>query len=111
MTPEFRRLVSLPGTMAGRVSYGLARNRRHDMSTTSNWNAIMQYSFLRVFANDGTSTCRRTGNAREASPEDGIVDDREREVLACIFERVNAETVSPEVWQEITQFKSRYQIP
>ena len=43
--------------------------------------------------------------------EDGTVDDRERDVLSRIFARVNAGTVSAEVWQEISRFKERHRIP
>ena len=82
------------------------------MATTgSNWNAIMQYSFLRVFANDGTIDSEELAMLEKLALEDGTVDDRERVVLSRIFERVNENTVSPEVWQEIARFKVRYQIP
>ncbi len=43
--------------------------------------------------------------------EDGTVDDQERAVLARIFARVTPDIVSPDVWDEISRFKSRHQIP
>jgi hypothetical protein len=43
--------------------------------------------------------------------EDGTVDDEERAMLARIFARVTAETVSPDVWDEICRFKTKHQIP
>jgi hypothetical protein len=82
------------------------------MSTTSSaWNAIMQYSFLRIFANDGTIDADELAMLEKLALEDGTVDDRERDVLSRIFARVNAGTVSAEVWQEISGFKERHRIP
>jgi len=81
------------------------------MKTGSSWNAIMQYSFLHVFANDGTIDADELAMIERLALEDGTIDDQERAVLGRIFDRVSAKTVSDEVWQEITRFKARYQIP
>jgi hypothetical protein len=82
------------------------------MSTPgSTWNAIMQYSFLRIFANDGTIDAGELEMLQKLALEDGTVDDRERDVLSHIFARVNSDTVSSDVWQEICRFKERHQIP
>jgi hypothetical protein len=43
--------------------------------------------------------------------EDGSVDPKERDVLSRVFARVNADSVSADVWQEICRFKERHQIP
>jgi len=81
------------------------------MKTGSSWNAIMQYSFLHVFANDGTIDADELAMIERLALEDGTIDDQERAVLGRIFDRVNPKSVSDEVWQEITRFKARYQIP
>ena len=82
------------------------------MSTPgSTWNAIMQYSFLRIFANDGTIDAGELQMLQKLALEDGTVDDKERDVLSHIFARVSPDTVSSEVWQEICRFKERHQIP
>ena len=82
------------------------------MSTPgSTWNAIMQYSFLRIFANDGTIDAGELAMLEKLALEDGTVDDKEREVLSHIFARVSADTVEADVWQEICRFKERHQIP
>jgi hypothetical protein len=82
------------------------------MSTTgSTWNAIMQYSFLRIFANDGTIDAGELEMLQKLALEDGTVDDKERNVLSHIFARVSVDTVSSDVWQEICRFKERHQIP
>jgi hypothetical protein len=43
--------------------------------------------------------------------QDGSVDPKERDVLSRIFARVDAGSVSADVWQEIVRFKERHQIP
>jgi len=80
-------------------------------SGSSSWNAIMQYSFLRVFANNGTIDAQELIMLQSLAMEDGAVDDRERTVLSNIFSRVNAESVSAEVWKDIVEFKLRHDIP
>jgi hypothetical protein len=77
----------------------------------SAWNAIMQYSFLRVFANDGTIDDAELALLEKLALEDGQVDDEERAVLSRIFSRVNRDTVTPEVWAEVNRFKERHSIP
>ena len=79
--------------------------------TSSSWNAIMQYSFLRVFANDGTIDAEELAMLEKLALEDGAVDPKERDVLSRIFARVDARSVSADVWQEICRFKERHQIP
>lgn len=78
---------------------------------SSSWNAIMQYSFLRIFANDGTIDTEELAMLERLAMADGEIDDRERSVLANIFARVNPETVREEVWHDIVEFKTRHQIP
>jgi hypothetical protein len=77
----------------------------------SAWNAIMQYSFLRVFANDGTIDEAELAMLEKLALEDGQVDDDERAVLGRIFARVNRDTVTPDVWDEVCRFKERHSIP
>lgn len=78
---------------------------------TSSWNAIMQYSFLRVFANNGTIDAAELAMLERLATSDGVVDDRERAVLSSIFSRVNVASVPAEVWDGISQFKLRHAIP
>src|SRR5512137_2703706 len=79
-----------------------------DMTTDgSNWNAIMQYSFLHVFANDGLIDRDELQMLERLALQDGAVDERERDVLARVFARVNAQTVDPSVLEEINRFKTQ----
>ena len=82
------------------------------MSTgNSSWNAIMQYSFLHVFANDGSIDANELAMLERLALSDATVDDRERAVLAQVFARVSVESVTPEVWSEICRFKQQHDIP
>ena len=58
---------------------------------TSNANAIMQYSFLYVFANDGTIDGQELAMLEKLALEDGTVDAQERDILSRIFSRVTAQ--------------------
>jgi hypothetical protein len=77
----------------------------------SSWNAIVQYSFLRVFANDGTIDADELAMLQRLALRDGTVDEDERTVLSRIFARVASDTVSPGVWDEICRFKAEHSIP
>jgi hypothetical protein len=77
----------------------------------SSWNAIMQYSFLHVFANDRTIDSEELAMLEKLALSDAKVDDEERAVLSRIFARVNEDAVTPDVWNEVCRFKAQYQIP
>jgi hypothetical protein len=81
------------------------------MAQSSSWNAIMQYSFLHVFANDGLIDRDELQMLERLALQDGTVDEREKNVLANIFSRVNSQTVDPAVWEEIQRFKTKFGIP
>ncbi len=72
---------------------------------------MMQYSFLRVFANNGTIDADELAMLERLAMRDGVMDERERSVLERILARVTSETVTPEVWESIVQFKARHEIP
>jgi hypothetical protein len=80
-------------------------------SNGSNWNAIMQYSFLHVFANDGLIDSDELQMLERLALQDGTVDDREKDVLSRVFARVNPQTVDPAVWEELQRFKAQFGIP
>jgi hypothetical protein len=77
----------------------------------SAWNAIMQYSFLRVFANDGLIDQDELQMLERLALEDGVVDERERGVLSQVFARVGTQALEPAVAAEIARFKQQYDIP
>jgi tellurite resistance protein len=77
----------------------------------SSWNAIMQYSFLKVFANDGIIDASELAMLQRLALEDGQVDEKERKVLSGVFARVEPQTLDPQVRDEIARFKAQYAIP
>ena len=79
-------------------------------SDTSSWNEIMQYSFLAVFANDGRLDAAEMAMLERLALRDGTVDAQERAVLSRIFAKVSADSVTPEVWDEISTFKAQHGI-
>ena len=79
-------------------------------SDGSSWNAIMQYSFLHVFANDKTIDATELAVLERLALADGEVDDHERSVLANIFSRVSADTVPGDLWKGIIRFKEQHGI-
>ena len=81
------------------------------MDKSSNANAIMQYSFLVAFANDGTIDSGELAMFERLALEDGTVDSQEREMLSRIFGRVTRGSVDEDVWAEICRFKADDQIP
>ena len=80
-------------------------------NSKSSWNEIMQYSFLAVFANDNRLDSSELAMLKRLALSDSLVDDQERMVLGRIFARVSQETVSPDVWQDIADFKLKHGIP
>ncbi len=76
----------------------------------SSWNAIMQYSFLRVFANDGLIDRAELDMLQKLALQDGKVDDQERAVLSGVFARVDLATADPAVRDEIGRFKAEFGI-
>jgi hypothetical protein len=81
------------------------------MTMRSGWNAIMQYSFLHVFANYGLLDADELRMIERIALEDGVIDEREREVLSRVFARVDPATVDLAVAEEIRRFKERHDIP
>jgi hypothetical protein len=92
-----------------RVVPGKTR-RGEAMSNGSAWNAIMQYSFLSVFAKDGVIDAEELAMLERLALEDGRVDEKERAVLSKVFARITEQTTEPAVWDEIQRFKQEFGI-
>jgi hypothetical protein len=71
-------------------------------------NEIMQYSFLKIFADDRTIDQAELQFIERLALKDGQVDDSERNILKAIFDRVTPDMVTPTVWLEIEGFRQRY---
>jgi hypothetical protein len=106
------RLPLSPGDRYSVAGHEYDDTRAHLMAgERSGWNAIMQYSFLRVFANDGLIDADELAMLQRLALEDQVVDDRERAVLSSVFAKVDHSTLDPGVRDDIERFKAQYAIP
>lgn len=76
----------------------------------SSWNAIMQYAFLRIFANDGRLDRDELAMLERLAMADGQVDEHERRTLSTVLARAEV-GASEEVHESIAAFRARYAIP
>lgn len=76
----------------------------------SSWNAIMQYAFLRIFANDGRLDRDELAMLERLAMADGQIDEHERRTLATVLARAEV-GASDEVHEAIAAFRERYAIP
>lgn len=74
----------------------------------SAWNAIMQYSFIKVFATDGVIDADEFAMLERLALEDGQVDDQERAILSRVFARVDLESMAPELGQRRARWRVRF---
>ena len=76
----------------------------------SSWRHILQYSFLKVFADDEMIDAGEWAVLKKLALADGVVDERERMVLAKIFDRVDPKSLDPKVREEIARFREEHGI-
>jgi hypothetical protein len=74
----------------------------------SSWRHIIQYSFLKVFADDEMIDAGEWAILKKLALADGVVDERERMVLARIFDRVDPKSLDPKVREEIESFRAEH---
>lgn len=77
---------------------------------TSNARALMNYSFLVVFANDNTVDTEELAMLERIALEDRVVDDEEKVVLRNIFSRIDTATMDEAIQKEIKRFRTEYNI-
>jgi hypothetical protein len=76
----------------------------------SSWRHIIQYSFLKVFADDEMIDAGEWAMLKKLALADGVVDAQERVVLARIFDRVDPKSLDPKVREEIEKFRAEHGI-
>lgn len=74
----------------------------------SSWSHILQYSFLKVFVDDEMIDAGEWAVLKKLALADGVVDERERMVLAKIFDRVDPKSLDPKVREEIENFRAEH---
>jgi len=75
------------------------------MDPKSGAKRLMGYTFLVVFANDGTISEGELHMLEKIALEDHVIDEDEKRILRKIFSRVTKEQVADSVWNEITKFR------
>jgi hypothetical protein len=71
---------------------------------------LIRYSFLSLFANDGTINEEELQFIKQMALRDCVIDDSEKKVLRNIFFRAERNGLDPAVAQEIAEFKLEYGI-
>jgi hypothetical protein len=71
---------------------------------------ILGYSFLRVFASDGVLDAGELEMIERLALRDGVIDSKERAVLARIFDRIDPERMDEGVRDSILRFRERHGI-
>ena len=82
---------------------------RHDPSDSAA-QEILGFSFLRVFASDGVLDADELEMIERLALRDGVIDSKERAVLARIFDRIDPERMDDEVRDSISRFRERHGI-
>ena len=81
-----------------------------DKREGSSWTELIQYSFLKVFADDEMIDAGEWAMLKKLALADGVVDSQERMVLAKIFDRVDPKSLEPKVREEIEAFRAEHGI-
>ena len=71
---------------------------------------ILGFSFLRVFASDGVLDAVELEMIERLALRDGVIDSKERAVLARIFDRIDPERMDESVRTSISRFRERHGI-
>jgi len=74
----------------------------------SNWQQLIQYSFLKVFADDEMIDAEEWAALKKIALSDGVVDATEKVVLAKVFDRVDPKSLDPKVRAEIEAFRAEH---
>lgn len=80
------------------------------MTEKSRAKELVGYSFLVVFANDDTIDEKELTMIERLALEDGVVDDKEKEILRRLFDRLDHYTVARKVVEEINSFRKQHDI-
>jgi hypothetical protein len=71
---------------------------------------ILGFSFLRVFATNGVLSAAELEMIEGLALRDGVIDSKEKAVLARIFDRIDPERMDAEVRSSIQRFRERHGI-
>ena len=81
-----------------------------DKNKDSSWRDLVQYSFLKAFADDMIIDAEELAVLKKLALKDSIVDEQERAVLAYVYKRVEGFALEPGVREEIDRFRAEHGI-
>jgi hypothetical protein len=84
----------------------MSRQEPHDSAAQE----ILGFSFLRVFATNGVLDAGELQMIERLALRDGVIDSKEKAVLARIFDRIDPERMDTAVRESIQRFRERHGI-
>jgi hypothetical protein len=73
-------------------------------------NIEMAYASLAVFADDGTLDMKELDVLLGMALDDGEISEAERRILNNVFNRIQEEDVSPDVWQRVQSVRMQHKV-
>jgi hypothetical protein len=70
----------------------------------------LAYASLAIYADDGTIDEGDLTTLLHVATRDGKISDREKEILRALFNRIQEEDVSGEVWDHIQRTRKQHAI-
>jgi len=70
----------------------------------------LAHASLVLFADDGSIDEQELQTLLQIALRDGVISDREKDVLRGLFNRIHEEAVSGEVWAQIQKIRQEYGI-
>lgn len=93
-------MVGLMGTKKGNES-----GPRPDQSSVE-----LAYASLVMYADDGTLDEKELTTLLHIATRDGKINEKEKEILRALFNRIHEEEVSGDVWDHIQQVRKQHGI-
>ena len=70
----------------------------------------LAYASLALWADDGKLNLDELDTLLHIALRDGVINDREKEVMRGLFNRVHEEDVTADVWDRVQQIRKLYSI-
>ena len=86
------------------------RPRNDTGSSTDRSSIELAYASLAIYADDGTVDEGDLTTLLQVATRDGKISDSEKEILRALFNRIQEEDVSGDVWDHIQQVRKQHAI-
>lgn len=87
------------------------KNPAGDGKTEPNRSSIeLAYASLAIYADDGKLDEGDLTTLLQVATRDGAISDREKQILRALFNRIQEEDVSGDVWDHIQQVRKQHAI-